>query len=179
MLKNLFRTRSAEHMGLPLYTAAVEQARDPAFYTVLRVADEIDARFELYTLHVLLLILRLRDEGGADAERGAEAAQNLFDVYVSALDNTLRELGVNDVTMAKKMRRLGESLYGRMTAYETPLRAGKADALAEGLARNVHGSEDVAKGRGLAAYALAARALLAGQPVDAILTRPVWPEVSA
>eukprot|EP01036_Dinobryon_divergens_P058488 gene58488-78022_t len=52
----------------------------------------------------------------------AEAAQNLFDVYVSALDNALRELGVNDVTMAKKMRRLGEALYGRMTAYETALR---------------------------------------------------------
>ena len=166
-------------MGLPLYTAAVEPARDPAFYTVLGVTDEIDARFELYTLHVLLLILRLRDEGGVDAERGAEAAQNLFDVYVSALDNTLRELGVNDVTMAKKMRRLGESLYGRMTAYEAPLRAGNADELAEGLARNVYGSDDAARGQGLAAYGLAARALLAGQPVHAILTRPVWPEVSA
>ena len=179
MLKNLFRTRSAERMGLPLYTAAVEQARDPAFYTALGVADEIDARFELYTLHVLLLILRLRDETGDDAERGAEAAQNLFDVYVSALDNTLRELGVNDVTMAKKMRRLGESLYGRMTTYEVPLRAGRADDLADGLARNVYGAADAARAPGLAAYALAAREGLARQPIDAVLTGPAWPEVKA
>lgn len=179
MLKNLFRTRSAERMGLPLYTAAVDQARDPAFYTVLGVTDEIDARFELYTLHVLLLILRLRDEAGYDAEKGAEAAQNLFDTYVSALDNTLRELGVNDVTMAKKMRKLGESLYGRMTTYEGPLRSGDAAELAEGLARNVYASEDAARGQGLAAYGLAARAGLATQPIDAVLTRPVWPEVAA
>ncbi len=179
MLKNLFRTRSADRMGLPLYAAAVEQARDPAFYTVLRVTDEIDARFELYTLHVLLLVLRLRDEDGVDAEQGAEAAQNLFDVYVSALDNALRELGVNDVTMAKKMRRLGEALYGRMTAYETALRAGDAAALADGLARNVYGTEDRASGEGLAAYGLRARAGLARQPLDAILTGPVWPEVAA
>ena len=177
MLKNLFRTRSAERMGLPLYTAAVEQARDPGFYTALGVTDEIDSRFELYTLHVLLLILRLRDETGAGAERGAEAAQNLFDVYVSALDNALRELGVNDVTMAKKMRRLGEALYGRMTAYERALRAGDAPELCDGLARNVYTTEDAERATGLAAYALAARGVLAKQPIDTVLTGPIWPEV--
>jgi len=179
MLKNLFRTRSAERMGLPLYSAAVEQAREPAFYTALGVEDEIDARFELYTLHVLLLVLRLRDETGMDAEKGSEAAQNLFDVYVSALDNALRELGVNDVTMAKKMRRLGESLYGRMTTYEAPLRAGDADMLAEGLARNVYASEEAARGQALASYALTARAGLATQPLDALLVAPNWPEIAA
>ena len=179
MLKNLFRTRSAERMGLPLYSAAVEQAREPAFYTALGVTDEIDARFELYTLHVLLLILRLRDEAGADAEKGAEAAQNLFDVYVSALDNALRELGVNDVTMAKKMRRLGESLYGRMTTYEAPLRADDAGVLAEGLARNVYASDDAGRARALARYALLARAGLAAQPLDAVLVAPSWPEITA
>ena len=179
MLKNLFRTRSAERMGLPLYTAAVQQARDPGFYTALGVTDEIDARFELYTLHVLLLILRLRDETGAEAERGAEAAQNLFDVYVSALDNALRELGVNDVTMAKKMRRLGEALYGRMTAYETALRAADASELADGLARNVHATEAAERAGGLAAYALTARGALAKQSIETVLTAPVWPEVQA
>ena len=179
MLKNLFRTRSAERMGLPLYSAAVEQAREPAFYTTLGVTDEIDARFELYTLHVLLLILRLRDEAGVDAEKAAEAAQNVFDVYVSALDNALRELGVNDVTMAKKMRRLGESLYGRMTTYEAPLRAGDAQALAEGLARNVYATGDGECARPLSAYALSARAGLSTQPLDAILVAPLWPEITA
>ncbi len=179
MLKNLFRPRPADRMGLPLYTAAVAQARDPGFYTALGVADQIDARFELYTLHVLLLILRLRDEAGAEAEQAAEAAQNLFDVYVSALDNALRELGVNDVTMAKKMRKLGEALYGRMTAYEPAIRAADAPALAASLARNVYGDPEAAHGAALAAYALQARSMLATQPVGTVLTQPLWPEAGA
>ncbi|MBX9616546.1 MAG: ubiquinol-cytochrome C chaperone [Caulobacteraceae bacterium] len=178
MLKNLFRSRTAERPGLALYAQAVEQARRPDFYTTLGVSDEIDARFELYTLHVLLLILRLKDEPGAAAVRGAEAGQDLFDVYVSALDNALRELGVHDVTIAKKMRKLGEALYGRMTAYEGPIRSGDAGPLSTGLARNVYESDDPGRAAALTAYALSARAGLETQPLETVLTRPQWPEVT-
>lgn len=88
MLKNLFKPRPGARIGDALYALAVAQARNPAFYTRLGVADRIDARFELYTLHVLLMVLRLRDE---NTVRGQETAQALFDVYVSALDHALRE----------------------------------------------------------------------------------------
>ena len=175
MLHNLFRTRPRERLGQPLYEAAVRQARDPDFYTRLGVADRIDARFELYTLHVLLLVMRLRDEG----ERGAAAGQDLFNTYVSALDHALRELGVGDVSVGKKMRKLGEALYGRMAAYEPPLRAGDAARLAAGLARNVYESEDTATGDALAAYAIASRARLAAQSFDAVAAAPSWAEITA
>lgn len=174
MLQNLFRSRPRERPGQTLYEAAVLQARDPAFYTRLGVADRIDARFELYTLHVLLLVMRLRDEG----ERGAEAAQDLFNTYVSALDHALRELGVGDVSVGKKMRKLGEALYGRMTAYEPALRNGDAAGLAAGLARNVYERDDAGVGEPLAAYALASRARLAAQTFDAVADAPAWAEVS-
>lgn len=173
MLQNLFRTRPRERLGQPLYELAVRQARQPGFYTTLGVADRIDARFELYTLHVLLLVMRLRDEG----ERGAEAGQALFDTYVSALDHALRELGVGDISVGKKMRKLGEALYGRMTAYEGPLRGGDAAALSAGLARNVHESDDPAVGAALAAYALASRARLTAQDFDAVVAGPEWAEI--
>ena len=176
MLNSLFRKRSMQALGDRLYAAAVAQARRADFYTALGVADRIDARFELYTLHVLLLILRLRDEPGGE---GPEAAQNLFDVYVSSLDHALRELGVGDMSIARKMRNLGEALYGRMTAYETPLRDGDATVLAERLARNVHESDDVDRGAGLARYAIAARAVLAAQPYAAVIGAPSWPEIAA
>lgn len=179
MLKNLFRSRERTRPGLALYEAAVAQARQPGFYRDLSVSDEIDARFELYTLHVLLLVMRLREEAAPNTQAGAEAGQDLFDVYVSALDNSLRELGVHDVTMAKKMRKLGEALYGRMTAYEPAISAGDADALAFGLARNVYEQSDATVARALADYALAARAHLASQPMDAVLTAPRWPEIAA
>lgn len=174
MLQNLFRNRR-ERLGDGLYELTVRQARDPGFYTALGVADRIDARFELYTLHVLLLNMRLRDDG----ERGADAGQQLFDTYVSALDHTLRELGVGDISVGKKMRKLGESLYGRMTAYEAALKVEDEAALAASLSRNVYESEEPSAGAALAAYALASRRRLAAQAFDAVTTAPDWAKVSA
>lgn len=175
MLKNLFRTRTEPPPGDALYHLAVAQARKPDFYTRLDVADRIDARFELYTLHVLLLVLRLRDE---NTEQGRDAAQSLFDTYVSALDHALRELGVGDVSVGKKMRKLGEALYGRMTAYETPLRAEDVAGLEEALARNVYGGQDADAGP-LARYAVAGRASLAAQALGDVLSAPRWTEIPA
>ncbi len=182
MLNALLRKRpksgaSSQKVGEALYNAVSVQARQPAFYTDLGVEDRIDARFELYTLHVLLLILRLRDEDKDGPAAGAAYAQSLFDVYVSALDNVLRELGVGDMSMARKMRTLGEALYGRMTAYEPPVRADDAQTLALHLARNVYISEDTARAESLARYALAARASLANQKFADVLTAPNWPEI--
>lgn len=172
MLRNLFRPRSSGLEAEHLYAQAAQQARRPDFYTRLGVEDRIDARFELYTLHILLLVMRLRDEG----ERGAELGQALFDSYVSALDNTLRELGVGDLSMSKKMRALGQSLYGRMTAYEAPLRTEDAAGLAPALARNVYADAD--DGAALADYAIRARRMLAQQSFAAVVKGAAWPEVA-
>ena len=175
MLRNLFRQRPDERQGDALYALAVEQARQPAFYTALGVADRLDARFELYTLHVLILFLRLKQDG----ERGEVAAQKLFDTYISSLDHTLRELGVGDVSVGKKMRKLGESLYGRMSAYEGPLRAEDVDALAASLAKNVYESTDADTGLALARYAVASRQNLTPQSFEAVSKAPAWAEIAA
>lgn len=171
MLQMLFRQRPEAGQARDLYLAVTRQARSREFYTTLGVPDRIDARFELYTLHVLLLVQRLR----ADGPRGAEVGQRLFDDYVSALDDSLRELGVGDLAVAKKMRRLGEAVYGRMTAYEAAL-AGEA-SLAEALARNVYAEEG--GGEALAAYASASRDRLAAQDFDALVAGPAWAEIAS
>ncbi|OYX79557.1 MAG: ubiquinol-cytochrome C chaperone [Brevundimonas sp. 32-68-21] len=155
-------------------SSTARRKRGLGFYTRLGVADRIDARFELYTLHVLLLVLRLRDE---NTEAGRDAAQALFDAYVSALDHALREEGVGDVSVGKKMRKLGEALYGRMNAYETPLRDDDATALAEALARNVYAETGAERANDLARYALAARAGLAAQEFNDVLAKPAWTDV--
>lgn len=175
MLRNLFRQRPDERQGDALYALAVAQARQPDFYTALGVTDQIDARFELYTLHVLILFLRLKQDG----ERGEVAAQRLFDTYISSLDNTLRELGVGDVSVGKKMRKLGESLYGRMNAYEGPLRAEDVDALAASLAKNIYESADAETGRALARYAVASRQNLTAQSFETVSKAPAWAEITA
>lgn len=175
MLRNLFRQRPDERLGDALYALAVEQARQPAFYTAMGVTDRIDARFELYTLHVLILFLRLKQDG----EQGEVAAQKLFDTYISSLDHTLRELGVGDVSVGKKMRKLGEYLYGRMSAYEGSLRGEDVDALAASLAKNVYESADVDTGRALARYAVTSRQNLTQQSFEAVSRAPAWAEIAA
>ena len=174
MLKNLFKPRPGPRLGDDLYAKAVAQARNPAFYTRLDVADRIDARFELYTLHVMLLVLRLRDE---NTVQGQDAAQAVFDVYVSALDHALREEGVGDVSVGKKMRKLGEALYGRMNAYEQPLRGSDEAVLAEAMAKNVYAEAQAEHAHTLARYALATRAALAAQDFNKVLATPAWAEV--
>ncbi|WP_292053667.1 MULTISPECIES: ubiquinol-cytochrome C chaperone family protein [unclassified Brevundimonas] len=174
MFKSLFKAKPVHREALDLYALAVEQARQPVFYTTLGVEDRIDARFELYTLHVLLLYVRLRH----DSPRSAELAQAMFDHYVSALDNVLRELGVGDVSVGKKMRKLGEALYGRMASYEKALSEFDLETLKAGIARNVYGQDDSEHAAVLADYAFACHAALASQTIAEIERRPNWAQIS-
>jgi cytochrome b pre-mRNA-processing protein 3 len=172
-LGRLFAPRPAVLAGRRLYAAAVAQARAPAFYTALGVADTPEGRFELYTLHVVLLLHRLKGEGPQASETG----QGLFDAYLRGLDDALREMGVGDLSVGKKMRRLGEAFYGRAKAYDEALGAlPETGPLAAVLGRTVlQGHDD---GRLLVDYAVAAAGVLADQPLDQIVQGEAsWPAV--
>ncbi|MET0271566.1 MAG: ubiquinol-cytochrome C chaperone family protein, partial [Phenylobacterium sp.] len=100
LLDRLFRPRPAIAKGQALYARAVEQSREPALYEALGAPDTVEGRFEIYTLHVVLLLDRLRRQG----DQAKETSQHLFDTYVKALDHALREMGVGDLSVGKKMR---------------------------------------------------------------------------
>lgn len=165
MLQRLFRRRPAKTIGRTLYVAVVDQARSPALYERLGAPDTVEGRFELYSLHVVLLLDRLKRQGPA----AAEVAQALFDDYVSALDNTLREMGVGDLAVGRKMRKLGEAFYGRVKAYEEAFSALPDETLLRALmGRTIYeGVED--RSADLADYAAAQRGVLAAQPLDELL----------
>jgi cytochrome b pre-mRNA-processing protein 3 len=157
-LAQIFRPRPARAAGRRLYAAAVAEARRPEPYAELGVPDTPEGRFELYTLHVLMLIERLRGAGQA----AAEASQALFDAYIRGLDDGLRELGVADTSIGKKMRRLGEAFYGRGKSYDAALAALPDEGpFAAFLARTVY-QEDDPPAAALARHLLAKRAALAG-----------------
>ncbi|WP_333587990.1 ubiquinol-cytochrome C chaperone family protein [Phenylobacterium sp.] len=170
MLERLFRPRPARVAGEKLYGAVVEQARSPAFYAVLGAPDTVEGRFELYSLHVVLLLDRLKRQGPS----AADVAQALFDTYVKALDDALREMGVGDLSVGKKMRRLGEAFYGRVKSYQAAVEAlpdeGELTAL---IGRTVYAEAAQGDSPGLVAYILRQRAHLADQPLDPILTGDV------
>ncbi len=125
-------------------------------------------RFELVTLHGALLIRRLRAEGTA---AGDGLAQAVFDAMFSDMDLNLREMGIGDMTVGKRVKMLWEGFHGRAQAYAEAIAAGDASALAAALERNIWVSEPAPEG---APAALAARALridgvLAGQDVAGLL----------
>jgi cytochrome b pre-mRNA-processing protein 3 len=102
MFKRLLSPRPAVAAGRRLYAAAAAQARAPVFYAAMGAPDTVEGRFEVYTLHVALILRRLKGQGS----HAAEAAQGLFDAYVKSLDGALREMGVGDLSVGKKMRKL-------------------------------------------------------------------------
>ena len=97
-----------------LHARAVAASRDPKYYAELGVADTVDGRFELLTLQVVLIVARLAGEG-PEAER---ARQALFDLYLRNLDGALREMGVGDLAVPKRMKSIGQLFYGRAKAYD-------------------------------------------------------------
>ncbi|MBW3559327.1 MAG: ubiquinol-cytochrome C reductase [Proteobacteria bacterium] len=167
------KPRASEAAGKALYAAAVEQARRPVFYTGLGVADSANGRFELYSLHVILLLRRLKAGGPA----AGETAQALFDVYISELDQALREQGVGDLSMAKTMRKLGEAFYGRVRSYDEAFDAlPDVQPLRLLLLRTL--GEEGGDADGLTRYASLALDRLAAEGDAALLQgEAVWPEV--
>ncbi|UDF02409.1 ubiquinol-cytochrome C chaperone family protein [Asticcacaulis sp. AND118] len=110
----LKKPNPARKAGEALYASAVSQSRQVVFYTDYGVKDEIGARFELLVLHVVLLISRLKSEN----EQHRETSQALFDSLLLALDDTLREQGVGDLTVPKKMKKLSQQVYTRLVRWD-------------------------------------------------------------
>jgi cytochrome b pre-mRNA-processing protein 3 len=170
LLDRLFRPRPAQAVGRTLYARVVEQAREPLLYEALGCPDTIEGRFELYTLHLMLLLERLR----AGGEAAGPVSQALFDAYIKGLDDALREMGVGDLSVGKKMRRLGEAFYGRGKSYDAALGAlPDREPLTALLGRTVYEGAEAASAPQLAAYVLAVREALAAQAPERLLAGEV------
>jgi cytochrome b pre-mRNA-processing protein 3 len=132
-----------------IYGMIVAQARQPVFYAQLAVPDTVNGRFDMVLLHLWMVLYRLRGIEGGEA-----AAQALFDRFCDDMDDNLREMGVGDLTVPKRMQAFGEAFYGRTAAYDTAFAVGEAD-LAVALNRNIFNDANIESARRLAAYATA------------------------
>lgn len=189
-LKTLFAPRSPRRIGDSLYAQCVAQSRLPVFYLDYAVPDEIGARFELLTFHVGLVIQALRAVETSDprCEQARDTAQDLFDVFLLALDSTLREQGTGDLSVPKKMKKLGQVIYTRMQRWEVLLSA-EADGQVDYAARTLYAGrclEDMdeaaqesavpVSSETIQAFTFYARAAHAALRVDDILQgRLTWP----
>ncbi|ACK49627.1 ubiquinol-cytochrome c chaperone [Methylocella silvestris BL2] len=144
----------------------IAAAREPALFVDYGVPDSFEGRFEAMTLHATLVLRQLN----AMAPPAPDLAQDLVNAIFAHLDGTLREMGVGDPTVPKKMKVLAEAFLGRGLAYDSAARAG-GPALEEALRRNIYaGRGDAAR---LARYVAAAGAALARAPFETFVNGPL------
>lgn len=166
---NRFRNSRQPSRGTieAIYGMIVAQAREPAFYASFDVPDIVDGRFDMVVLHLWMVLRHLRTTDGGDA-----LSQGLFDRFCEDMDGNLREMGVGDLTVPKRMQAFGEAFYGRTAAYDLAL-AGGEDDLTQSIGRNVLNGAHSDSARLLARYVLAVVAALA--PADgAVLAAGTW-----
>ena len=150
-----------------IYGMIVTQAREPLFYRDLAVPDTVNGRFDMLVLHLWMVLRRIKPIAG-----GMELSQALFDGFCDDMDANLREMGVGDLTVPKRMQAFGEAFYGRIAAYDLALTAGE-EPLAQALCKNILNGEALEKARRLASYAAAVIAALA-ELEDAKLLSGSW-----
>jgi cytochrome b pre-mRNA-processing protein 3 len=142
-----------------LNASATAQSRRPEFYRILGAPDTVDGRFELLTLHIVLLLERLKEQPAI--------RQDLFDTYVSDLDGALREMGVGDLSMGRRMKQLGQVFYGRAAAFDAAFKALPDETeLRKVIARTILQNTANGDPAGLTAYAIDCRAALAAWTTD-------------
>lgn len=177
MIFRLFRQSDNRTVIEGLYAAVVESARQPVLFTDLGMRDTFEGRFDCLTLHAALVLRRLN----AFPVPGPEMAQELIDAIFRHFDRTLREMGVGDTIVPKRMKALAEAFLGRSGAYDEALRAGH-ETLAAALRRNIFAQGGVVSNDAdrdlapLTRYVEAVAEALADAPLQAFVEgRPPFP----
>ena len=159
----LFRSDPRRAVIDVLHGRIVAAARRRELYSELGVPDTLEGRFETLALHAVIVLHALRGK----AAPADEVGQELVDAVFRDLEASLREMGVGDVAVPKRMKRLAEAFYGRARAYDEALSGGDEVALAAALERNVYAGGG--PGGALARYVLAARSALEEAALGALL----------
>lgn len=168
-LGRLFKQNPDLAAARALYAETITAARQPGFFTVWGVPDTAEGRFEVLALHAFLVLRRLKTADGQ-----AALSQAYFDVMFDDLDANLRELGVGDISVGKKVKKLAGGFYGRIKAYDQGLDSDGDQLLLDALARFVFRSAPAAPGvlAKAAAFVRAESARLADLPDDAVRADP-------
>ena len=144
LFSRVFGRKTAEKKAYLLYVTIANHARQPLFYTKGHVADTLDGRFDVLAIYMPLVLMRLNME--TDNKKADDLGRLLQEVMFANLDQSLREIGVGDLGVGPKVKKMAEALFGRQKVYEEAFaEEGEAcvSALKEALARNLYRGEKV------------------------------------
>ena len=166
MIFNLFRKSAAPSPAEEGYRAIVAQSRQVKFYADWGVPDTVTGRFDMISLHLALMLRRLKGDAA-----GRPFGQKLVEVFFRDMDESIRELGVSDVGVPKRVKKFARMYYGRLESYAGALENGDLEALKVALRRNVRPDEpDAPDMTPLATYMIEAEAALKLVSEDQIAT---------
>ncbi len=149
------------------YATLTAAARMPGFYEHQNVPDTVMGRFEMLSAVMILFFRRTR----ASQTSGQELAQEIVDAFFEDIDYSIRELGIGDNTVPKRMKKLAGMFYGRLESYSKAMDEGDAEALATALGRNIHPkAAEAVDMSGLAGWMFEAESHLSAQSEDVIAT---------
>ncbi|CAM5765606.1 ubiquinol-cytochrome c chaperone [Labrys miyagiensis] len=160
----LFRNKERDSRISRLYDQILAQSRDPVLFLEGRVPDTVEGRTDMMLLHLFLLLHRLNGEKG----EAHELARGVCDRFFAELDRAMREMGVGDLTVPKKMRKVADIYTGCSVSYGKALASPDETELADALLRNVYGRAEERRREAvaLAGYVRRANAALAGVPAE-------------
>jgi cytochrome b pre-mRNA-processing protein 3 len=170
ILKNWFTPQAERITAAELYSRCVTQARHPFFYRDLSIPDTVDGRFDLLVLHLFLLLRRLKPLPALGSA--------LTDVFFADMDQNLRQMGVADPGVGKRIRKMLDAFYGRIAAYE--IAYGDDVSLSAALTRNLYGTSPAPASApaALLAYVRRAEAALTATATEALSAGQCdWPQI--
>jgi cytochrome b pre-mRNA-processing protein 3 len=156
----------------------VAQARRPEFFGRDGVLDTPEGRTAMVILQMFPVLERLP----AGGRRGRRVARRLSEIFVTDIDDCLREMGVGDMSVPKKVKRAAQALGERCNLYRDAANASDpVAALTKELADTVPGLETNARSAdALARYTLETRAGMRAAPVASLLEgRVAFPDPDA
>ena len=167
-IADFFRRNPMARPAADLYADIVRQSREPAFYEIAAVPDTVDGRFEMISLHAFLILRQLKGED----KRVKKLSQTLFDEMFADMDQSLREIGIGDLSIGKHIKKMAQAFYGRIAAYESALDGKAEETLEEALLRNHYGTVEEVPAEAvatLAAYVRVVDQRLKAQGIDALM----------
>lgn len=162
---NLFRKSPDPDAVYAVYRAIVSQSRQPVFYAEWGVPDTVTGRFDMISLHMALLFRRLRQE----KKVGPEFSQAVFDLFFKDMDRSLREMGVGDLGVPKKIQKMGSLFFGLMTTVNEAMDRGDRAGVEAALRRNLFDGAEAARVDQIADYLETQYQGVAAQSGEAII----------
>ena len=113
-LKRLFGGSGREDQVARCYALVAEHARRPEFYLEAAVPDSLDGRYEMLALHAFLVVHRLKGQG----EAARLFSRDFYEAMITEMDTTVREMGVADMGVPARVKRMAKGFNGRIHAYD-------------------------------------------------------------